>query len=97
MMETDPKSSGWGFAPIYWNNDLGNVLVIREDEKDLSVDDLGAICRYVRKKLLPMFEDATGFGTAQRTKKEVLEFMTAGNLEKFRKETAGCGEDCDSD
>ncbi|KAK3369844.1 hypothetical protein B0H63DRAFT_514109 [Podospora didyma] len=99
MMETDPKSSGWGLAPIYWNNSLGNVLVIREDEEDLSVDDLGAICRFVRKKLLPMFEDSADFGTAQRTKKEVLlEFMTAGNLDKLKKERAGCsGKDSNSD
>ena len=97
MMETDPTSSGWGFAPIYWNNSLGNVLVIREDEKDLSVDDLGAICRFVRKRLLRMFEDAAGFGTVQRTKKEVLEYITAGNLKKFKKETAGCDQDSDSD
>jgi hypothetical protein len=96
MMETDPKSSSWGFAPLYWNQSLGNVLVIREDEKDLSVDDLGAICRFVRKKLLPMFDDTDGFGIARRTKKEVLEFMTAGNLENF-KEAAGPGEDSDSD
>jgi hypothetical protein len=44
-----------------------------------------------------MFEDATGFGNAERTKEEVLEFMAAGNLEKFKKETVGCGEDSDSD
>lgn len=97
MMETDPKSSGWGLAPIYWNLDLGNVLVIRDDGKDLAVQDLSAICRFVRKKLLPIIEEAYDFGSRQRTKQEVVEFITAENLERFRKETAGCDDDFDSD
>ncbi|KAH6848436.1 hypothetical protein B0I37DRAFT_391940 [Chaetomium sp. MPI-CAGE-AT-0009] len=97
MMETDTKGSHWGFAPLYWNTDLGNVLVIREDEKDFSVNDLGAICRFVRKRLLPMFEDAAGFGNVERTKQEVLEFITAENLENFKKGIGGCGDDSDSD
>lgn len=96
MMETDPKSSSWGFAPLYWNTDLGNVVVIREDEKDLSVDDLRAICHFTRKKLLLMFEDESGVGSFRRTKQEVLDFMTAENLAKFRDEMVGSSYDSDS-
>jgi len=97
MMETDTKSSSWGFAPLYWNTQLGNVLVVRDDGKDLDVDHLGAICRFVRKRLLPMFEESDGFGSVQRTRKEVLEFITADNLEKFKEMQMGCGDESDSD
>jgi hypothetical protein len=97
MMEMDPERSGWASAPLYWNTSLGNVLVVREDDKDLSVDDLGAICGFVRKRLLPMMEDALGYGEMERTRQEVLDFMTAENLDRFRERMGGCGDESDSD
>jgi hypothetical protein len=95
MMEIDPMSSGWGFAPIYWNTELGNVLVIREDQNNLAVEDLSVICRFAQKRLVSMME--AGFGNVKRTKKEVLEFMTAKNLEKFKNEIGGVGDESDEE
>ncbi|RYP51167.1 hypothetical protein DL768_003435 [Monosporascus sp. mg162] len=95
MKETNPGRPGWGFAPINWDGDLGNVLAIRVDEEDLAVDDLRAICHFIRKKLLPMFDDANGYGSVQRTKQEVLDSITWDNVVKFN-ETVGDSDDSDS-
>ena len=84
MIETNLKSSSWGWAPLYWSRDLGNVLAVREDEQDLDVDYLRLLCRFVRVELQPMVEDALGCGTVYRTREEVRDFVTKENLEKFR-------------
>ena len=84
MMQTDLKDPGWGWAPLYWNLDLGNVLVVREDGKDLAVDNIRTICCFIRRKLQPMFEDALGGGYVSRTKQEVLDFISWENMMKCR-------------
>ena len=55
------------------------VLAVRSDDKDLAIDDVRMMCCFARRKLQPMFEDALGGGYVQRTKKEVLDFITWGN------------------
>ena len=80
MMETDPEKADWGWAPLYWNRDLGNVLAVRADGKDLSVNDVKKMCYFARYKLQPRFEDAIGCGRIRRTKQEVLDYATWGNM-----------------
>ncbi|KAI9740069.1 MAG: hypothetical protein M1818_004820 [Claussenomyces sp. TS43310] len=89
MIGADPKSTGWGWAPLYWNNEIGNVLVVRDDGGDLSVDELRLMCHFVRRKLQPMFEDSMGAGLVARTKHEVLRFITRENMEKCKGELQG--------
>jgi hypothetical protein len=86
MMGADPKKDDWGWAPLYWNTEIGNVLVIYDDKTDLLVEELRLMCYFVRRKLQPMFEDAMGMGLVSRTKGEVLKFITRENMEKFKKE-----------
>jgi hypothetical protein len=86
MMEADPRNEDWGWAPLYWNIDIGNVLVVYEDDSDLSVDELQLTCHFVRRKLRPMFEDSIGAGLVSRTKQEVLSFITRENMEKYKDE-----------
>lgn len=87
MMETELDSESWGFAPMWTNLDyLGNVVVIREDEQDLSVDQLKLLCHFCERKLQPLFEDALGSGHVQRTREEVLAYITPENLERFKDE-----------
>lgn len=89
MMGADPQSENWGWAPLYWNNEIGNVLVVCDDDSDLSVDELRLMCHFVRRKLLPMFEDSMGAGLVLRTKQEVLSFITRENMEKCRGDLQG--------
>ncbi len=86
MMETDPGRESWGWAPLHWSIDIGNVLVIRADNSDLDVDELRLICYFIRRKLRPMFEDALGAGAVARTRDEVLNFINAENMEKCKAE-----------
>jgi len=60
--------------------------IFSNDDSDLSVDELRLLCHFVRRKLLPMFEDSTGAGLVLRTKQEVLSFITRENMEKYKGE-----------
>ena len=93
MTETDPKKPNWGWAPLHWNTDIGNVLAVREDDKDLAVDDMAMMCYFARRKLQPLVEDALGAGLTRRTKQEVLDFATWENMMACRDEMEKARQD----
>lgn len=80
MMETDITNQNRGFAPFFWDIELGNVLAIRADGKHLDVNYLEIMSYFARYKLQTMFEDAMGAGRVGRTKHEVLEFANWENM-----------------
>lgn len=84
MMDTDSEKPDCGWAPLYWNMYLGNVLAIRADARDLAIDDVRMMCYFARRKLQPVFEDALGSGVVLRTKQEVLDFITWDNMVKCK-------------
>ncbi|KAF4631807.1 hypothetical protein G7Y89_g6314 [Cudoniella acicularis] len=86
MMESDPSQESWGWAPFPWTIDLGNVLAVRTDDIDLSVEEMRLICYFIRRKVLPMIEDASGSGSIPRTRQEVIDFITRENMESCRSE-----------
>ncbi|KAJ5109635.1 Mitochondrial chaperone BCS1 [Penicillium argentinense] len=53
MMETDSSKDEWGWAPMYWNSEIGNVWAVREDGRDLAVNDVAMMCHFARRKLQP--------------------------------------------
>ncbi|KAJ4150218.1 hypothetical protein LMH87_010977 [Akanthomyces muscarius] len=87
MRETDAESPFWGFALLYWNTDLGNVLVTCEDDSDLDIPDVEAMCRFAKYKVQPLFDNALGSGTIQQTKQEVLDFINKTNFMSFKDES----------
>lgn len=84
MIQTDPEREDWGWAPFYWNIEIGNVLVVREDDSDLSVDELKLMCYFIRQRLQPMFEDASEMSSGSRTRQKVLNFIRRENMEKCK-------------
>lgn len=88
MVGVDPTKSDWGWAPLHWNLDIGNVLIVYDDKSDLVVEDLRLMCYFARIVLQPMFEDSMGGGLVSRTKEDVLRFITRENMEKFKEEAA---------
>lgn len=90
MSETKLGKQNWGWAPLLWNMDIGNVLAVRADDQDLAVNDVRMMCYFARRKLQPLFEDALGGGLISRTRQEVLDFITKENLDK-------CAEELDMD
>ncbi|KAJ6009386.1 hypothetical protein N7522_004402 [Penicillium canescens] len=57
MMVTDPSKDEWGWVPMYWNSNIGNVWAVCEDGRDLAVKDVAMMCHFARRKLQCMFED----------------------------------------
>ncbi|KAL7784097.1 hypothetical protein V8C37DRAFT_396383 [Trichoderma ceciliae] len=86
MIETNLKNSGWGWVLPPWNIGAGNVVAVRQDGKDLALDDIRLMCFFARRKLQPLFEDAVGCGLVSRTKQEVLKFITRENMMKCKDE-----------
>ncbi len=84
MMDANPKSETWGWAPLYWKTDIGNVLAIYDDQSDLSVDEMRLMCYFIRQKVRHRVEDSLGGGRVRRTKQDVLDFITRENMEKCR-------------
>ncbi|KAK6537605.1 hypothetical protein TWF694_011785 [Orbilia ellipsospora] len=94
MIETDSKSEMWGWAGFYWDSGLGNVLVVREDGKDLDVEEVRMMSYFSRFVVSPMIEDAKlcgaeiteeevkRYGFVKRTKEEVMGFITRENMIK---------------
>jgi len=57
-MNTDPDrltTGWWGMPPMKWDKDVGSVLVVRADGKDLSPRQCEALCDFCQFKMQPMF------------------------------------------
>ncbi|KAL7894328.1 hypothetical protein HDV64DRAFT_127229 [Trichoderma sp. TUCIM 5745] len=53
-------SLGWGFASMQWQNNVGSVLVLRQDKKPLHPLHVEALCKYCRYDILPLFSHSMG-------------------------------------
>lgn len=78
---TDVTSSAWGWAPFQWQNEIGSVLVVRSDKKDITTHLVEALCHFCQNKMQPLFENGLGGGLVDMTREEVTGHITP---EKFR-------------
>jgi hypothetical protein len=79
-METDASKDEWGWAPMYWNSEIGNVWAVREDGQDLAVNDVAMMCHFARRKLQRMFEDVMESGSSLVNRQRILDFITWDNM-----------------
>lgn len=93
MVETDPSRESWGWASLDWNSDIGNVLAVREDGRDLSVDDVAMMCCFARRKMQRMFEDVMESGLRLEDKRRVVELITWDNMVAYWEEAGGDARD----
>lgn len=42
----DPSDPGWGSTPRNWDDEMGSVLVVRQDKKPLHTEHVEALCTY---------------------------------------------------
>ncbi|KAJ5174666.1 uncharacterized protein N7482_000543 [Penicillium canariense] len=89
MMETDSSQDEWGWAPMYWNSEIGNVWAVREDGHDLAVRDIAMMCHFARRKLQRMFEDVMESDSSLVSRQRVLDFITWDNMVNHWDETGG--------
>lgn len=89
MLETDSSKDEWGWAPMYWRSEIGNVWLAREDGRDLSVNDVAMMCNFARRKLQSMFEDVMESDSSLESRQRVLDFITWDNMVTYWNETRG--------
>jgi hypothetical protein len=97
MTETDLSKDEWGWAPMYWNSEIGNVWAIREDGQGLAVDDFAIMCHFARYRLQRMFGDVMESDSLVN-RQRVLDFIAWDNMvahwgETGDLESPGSGED----
>ncbi|KAL9607222.1 MAG: hypothetical protein Q9167_007844 [Letrouitia subvulpina] len=53
----DPQSgvSSWGWVSKRWLNDVGTIIVVRQDKKPLSPLHVEALCKYCQYEINPLF------------------------------------------
>ena len=87
------SGDSWGSIPKKWQNDVGSVLVVRRDGRDLSVQRIEALCHFCQFKMQPLFENA------QMSRAEVQGYLTLQGFAeyfhemKLRKIAEGEGEE----
>ncbi|KAL8693425.1 MAG: hypothetical protein Q9218_001735 [Villophora microphyllina] len=81
----DPKSREWGTTPEF--NVCGNMVIIRQDMKELHPHHVEAMLAYLGTVVFPAIQESV---TGGRSKKEVLEMLHPSRFDwfflKFRKE-----------
>lgn len=80
MTETDSSKDDWGWVPMYWINEIGNVWTVREDGQDLAVKDVAMMCHFARHKLQRMFEDVMEEDSSLVSRQRALDFITWDNM-----------------
>ena len=94
-MKTDPDISWWGWAPMRWQNDVGSVIVVRQDRKPLVPKHIDALCDYCQFTLQPLFEVAV---EGDRSKEDAMRSVTRAkfgeHFELYRKKMMdSCGSE----
>jgi hypothetical protein len=87
MMETDASKKEWGWAPRYWDSEIGNVWAVREDGQDLAANYVAMMCHFARRKLQGMFEDVMESGSSLVSRQRVSDFITWNNMVAHWEET----------
>ena len=85
---TDEDSGDWwGRVPTKWQDDVGSVLVVRRDGRDLSVQRMEALCYFCQFKVQPLLENAQGSGLVQMSRAEVMGYLTRKGFAEYFRET----------
>jgi hypothetical protein len=84
QIEDDEKTKnglGWGWAPLYWLLNTSNVLVVRQDRKPLTIKELGNMCSWATKALLPRLETVMEAGQLEAAKAAFVATINRNDLD----------------
>jgi hypothetical protein len=56
ITETMEYPGSWGFAPMKWQNDVGSVIIARQDKKPLLPEHAEALADFCQEHVTPMIE-----------------------------------------
>ncbi|KAF7959544.1 hypothetical protein EAE96_001160 [Botrytis aclada] len=79
-LDTLPHSETWGEIPSQWRDNVGTVLVVRQDKKDLTTLQLLAITAYISRVGLKAVEKEPDVGTKQRF---LEDYFTRSKFEEY--------------
>lgn len=75
-----PHSETWGEIPSHWYDNVGTVLVAREDKKDITILQLTAIMSFIRRMDLGLIKDEPDVGIKQAF---IQGYFSRRNFEKY--------------
>jgi hypothetical protein len=75
-LTVDPKEETmWGFAPLEWQREVGSVLLVRKDAKDISREQAWALAEYMQFRVSDSFEAAMESGEEKQRRAAVLKML----------------------
>lgn len=77
-----------GWAPMYWQNGVGTVLVVCQDKQPLTLQDVEVLCHWCRFKLAPLFGEASERDNGEDTATNIftaLAEITRAKFEAYKK------------
>ncbi len=83
--DMDPERGG-GFGIVSWSWDLGvgSVLVVRDDGRDITPQQVEAVCYYSWQHTTDMFQYAFEYGDCFKSNKEMVKLVALFTPDKFR-------------
>ena len=55
-LNADPRSGKWAFAPEEWDSQVGPVLVVRQDGKNINPQQVESLAHFCRYELAPVMK-----------------------------------------
>jgi hypothetical protein len=83
-LNADPNSPQWGRALPKWQSEVGSVLVVRKDGKNLTAKQCWAMAESCALFLRSKFEASLEASDAQKSRKDIVEkWLTKDAFEKY--------------
>ncbi|TFK70049.1 hypothetical protein BDN72DRAFT_839478 [Pluteus cervinus] len=85
MVELDPEVPQWGTIPLpKWQKDskINSVLLVRDDRKDLTVQQAEALCTYCESKIIPAIRGSLD-NPGSMARSEVMQLITPAKYKEF--------------
>jgi len=76
----------WGFAPPEWQSTVGNVLLVRQDGKNLSREQAWALAEYMQYPVMEAFTEMEEVIPEQQRRTIVLKTLNWGAFETWLEE-----------
>lgn len=80
----DPQRDDFGWAPHEWAYSVGSVLLGRADGKEMTPQQVEALCYYSSEQTTDMFQDASEHEGMTGSKEELVKWAALFNPETFR-------------
>lgn len=78
----DPKNDAWGSAPPEWQSQVGSILLVRKDGKDLSREHAWALAEFMQR-LPDSFKEAKDSGDERRRRAAISKMLNWKQFNNF--------------